>query len=233
MAGQTNVIVISAPSGSGKTKLANLLMDRVGGLVFSISCTTRKLRGDERDGRDYYFITSDRFRAMVSAQAFLENAEVYGSTNLYGSPKVFLELAQASGKDLLLDIDVQGAKQLRKQMEIISVLIMPPSKQELERRLHGRGDVAEAVIERRLRDAPKELNGYAAYDYVVINQELEAASEQLNAIVLAARARAHGEASGAQYEEWDRLARSCRTDVLEQEIAGILKTFKHEEAMNG
>jgi guanylate kinase len=211
----TNVIIVSAPSGSGKSTLVRRLMEQVGDLVFSISYTTREPRGEERNGHDYHFVTQDEFRKMLDANEFLEWAVVFG-THYYGTSRRYFDDARASGKDLLLDIDVQGAKQVREKLAgTISVFILPPSRQELEKRLTLRDG---KVIERRLRQAATEIQGYKAYDYVLINKDLDHASQCLNAIVLAARGQ----------REWARLAESCRTPVVEKEIQPILETFESQ-----
>ncbi len=209
----TKVIIVSAPSGSGKSTLVRRLLEQVGGLVFSISYTTREPRGEERNGRDYHFVTQDEFRDMRDRNEFLEWALVFG-THHYGTSRKFLDEARASGQDLLLDIDVEGARQVREKLAgTISVFILPPSRQELEKRLTLRDG---KVIARRLQQAATEIRGYKAYDYVLINKDLEHASKCLNAIVLAARGKT----------EWVGLAESCRTPVVEKEIQPILETFE-------
>jgi guanylate kinase len=225
----TNVIIVSAPSGTGKSTLSEALMMEVGGLVFSISCTTREKRPGDVDGRNYYFVTGAQFAEMRNNEAFLENFPVYGQDNLYGSPKAFLELARSTGKDLLLDIDVKGAALLRGKLAgTISVFIMPPSRQELERRLRGRQDLSEEVIQRRLKQAPGEVSGCRNYDYVVVNRtgETEDAKARLNSIVRWERTQRHGNGVSAQIVEWKRVAESCRTAVMEPEIRAILETFE-------
>jgi guanylate kinase len=184
----TTVFIISAPSGSGKSTLVAHLLAAVPGLMFSISYTTRKPRGAEVDGESYRFVSRDDFERMVAAGEFLEWAEVFG--NYYGTHKGVLEEARAKGKDLVLDIDVQGAGQLIKQIpEAVTVFILAPSRQILERRLRARGEDQEDVIERRLRDAAKEIRDYNAYDYVLINRDLDESDTVLRAIVVAERAR--------------------------------------------
>jgi guanylate kinase len=222
---KTNVIIVSAPSGSGKSTLVGRLLEKVPGLVFSISYTTREPRGKEQNGQDYFFVTPGEFRQMLDANGFLEHAEVFG-THYYGTSRRFLDEARAEGKDLLLDIDVQGAKQVREKLpETVSVFILPPSRAELEHRLRFRRLDPEHVIERRLKQAATEIRGYSAYDYVLINKDLEHASNCLNAIVLAARARRNGDTS-PEAAEWQRLAESCRTAVVKGEIQPILDTFE-------
>ena len=184
----TTVFIISAPSGSGKTTLVSRLLASLPGLMFSVSYTTRKPRGDEVDGRSYRFVSRPDFEAMIAGGEFLEWAEVFG--NYYGTHRGILEEAQAQGKDLVLDIDVQGARQLRSRIpEAVSVFILAPSRQILEHRLRARGEDREDVIERRLRDAAEEIRNYSRYDYVLINRDLDDSATTLNAIVRAERAR--------------------------------------------
>jgi guanylate kinase len=184
----TIVFIISAPSGSGKTTLVSRLLASLPSLMFSVSYTTRKPRGDEVDGRSYRFVSRPDFEAMIARGEFLEWAEVFG--NYYGTHRGILEEAQAQGKDLVLDIDVQGARQLRSGIpEAVSVFILAPSRQILEHRLRARGEDREDVIERRLRDAAEEIRNYSRYDYVLINRDLDDSATTLNAIVRAERVR--------------------------------------------
>jgi guanylate kinase len=184
----TTVFIVSAPSGSGKTTLVSRLLASLPGLMFSVSYTTRKPRGDEVDGRSYRFVSRPDFEAMIARGEFLEWAEVFG--NYYGTHRGILEEAQAQGKDLVLDIDVQGARQLRSRIpEAVSVFILAPSRQILEHRLRARGEDREDVIERRLRDAAEEIRNYSRYDYVLINRDLDDSDATLSAIVRAERAR--------------------------------------------
>ena len=184
----TTVFIVSAPSGSGKTTLVSRLLASLPGLMFSVSYTTRKPRGDEVDGRSYRFVSRPDFEAMIAGGEFLEWAEVFG--NYYGTHRGILEEAQALGKDLVLDIDVQGARQLRSRIpEAVSVFILAPSRQILEHRLRARGEDREDVIERRLRDAAEEIRNYSRYDYVLINRDLDDSVTTLNAIVRAERVR--------------------------------------------
>ena len=184
----TNVFIISAPSGSGKTTLVSHLLASLPGLMFSVSYTTRPPRGDEVDGHSYRFVSRQDFEAMIAGGEFLEWAEVFG--NYYGTHRGILEEAQAQGKDLVLDIDVQGARQLKERIpEAVSVFILAPSRQILEQRLRARGEDPEDVIERRLRDAADEIRQYSLYDYVLINRDLDESDATLSAIVRAERAR--------------------------------------------
>ena len=184
----TTVFIISAPSGSGKSTLVNRLMAGVDGLMFSVSCTTRPPRGHEVDGRNYRFTTREEFEAMIARGEFLEWAEVFG--NYYGTHRGILEEAQAKGLDLVLDIDVQGARQLKCSIpEAVTVFILAPSRQVLEHRLRARGEDPDDVIARRLRDAAEEIRNYKDYDYVLINRNLAESDAVLAAIVTAERVR--------------------------------------------
>ena len=184
----TTVFIISAPSGSGKSTLVARLLAHVPGLMFSISYTTRKPRGAEVDGCNYRFVSHAEFEAMIARDEFLEHAEVFG--NYYGTHRGILEEARAQSKDLVLDIDVQGARQLKDRIpEAVTIFILAPSRQILEQRLRARSEDRNDVIERRLRDAAEEIRNYSAYDYVLINRELEDSAATLCAIVRAERVR--------------------------------------------
>jgi len=184
----TTVFIISAPSGSGKSTLVSHLMARVPGLMFSISYTTRQPRGTEKEGESYHFVTREQFEAMVARDEFLEWAQVFG--NYYGTHRGILEQARACGKDLVLDIDVQGARQLiHKIPEAVTIFILPPSRRILEERLRARGEDRNEVIERRLKDAAEEIRRYTDYHYVLINRELEQSDAILSSIVRAERVR--------------------------------------------
>lgn len=186
----TNVFIISAPSGSGKSTLVNRLMAAVPDLMFSISYTTRQPRGGEQNGQNYRFAERAEFEAMIARGEFLEYAEVFG--NYYGTHRGILEEAQKNGQDLILDIDVQGARQLKEQIPAAAtIFILPPSREILESRLRARGEDREEVIDRRLRDAAEEIKKYDQYDYVLINENLEKSASQLCSIVLGERARRH------------------------------------------
>lgn len=184
----STVFIVSAPSGSGKSTLVSRLLTEVKHLMFSISYTTRKPRGSEKDGQSYRFVSREDFEAMIERGEFLEWAEVFG--NYYGTHRGILEEARAQGKDLVLDIDVQGARQLKVTVpEAVTVFILAPSKQILEQRLRARGEDRDEVIERRLKEAAEEIRNYGRYDYVLINRDLEESVDVLGAIVRAERAR--------------------------------------------
>ena len=175
------LFVIAAPSGAGKTSLVRALMERRPQLRFSVSYTTRKQRPNERPGHDYFFVTRDEFERMVAQGAFLEHARVFD--NYYGTARRQVEESLAAGQDLILEIDWQGAAQIRGSMpECISIFILPPSRPELERRLRGRGTDAEDVIQRRLADAAADMTHWREFDYVVVNDEFERALDELQAV---------------------------------------------------
>ena len=182
------LFIVSAPSGTGKTTLVERLVQRIPNLCLSRSYTSRAARPGEQDGVDYNFISRDRFEEMARAGQFLEWADVFG--NYYGTCKADTERCLASGTDIVLVIDVQGARQVRGSgIESIGIFVLPPSAQILEQRLRGRSKDSEAAIQKRLEAACREVGGFASYEYVVVNDELDAAVERLRAIVLAERAR--------------------------------------------
>jgi len=225
---KTGVFIISAPSGSGKTTLMERLLREVPGLHFSVSYTTRPRRGQEQHGREYFFIGREEFQAMIGRDEFLEWAEVFG--NYYGTSRRFLEEAEQDGKDLLLDIDVQGAAQVKQKLpEAVSIFILAPSRGELEDRLRRRSEDSEEVIQKRLRDASREINGYDRYDYVLINDLLERSAERLQSIVLAERWRRRGGPGPEISPERERIVReqadSCRTERVRSQVRPILKSF--------
>ncbi len=183
-----SVIVISAPSGSGKSTLVKKLMASVPGMVFSVSYTTRPRRKGEKHGREYFFVAPRTFRRMIAAGEFVEWADVHGQ--LYGTARRQIRKAQAAGKDVLLDIDVQGHRQVRRKIpEAVGIFLLPPSYRELARRLRERHSDAPEVIRRRLRNAQEEIKHWKEYDYLIVNDRLPAALHKLCAVVEAARAR--------------------------------------------
>ena len=213
------LFIISAPSGSGKSTLVNQLRTLVEGLDFSISYTTRSPRGSEEDGREYHFTTRSEFERMIAAGEFLEWAEVFG--NYYGTAMAALEHARLLGKDLLLDIDVQGALQVMQKLpSAVSIFILPPSPQVLEKRLRNRSEAenmtSEAVIERRLSQARNELRKIWDYRYALINDVLDEAVGEMKAIVLSERGAGDGVAE---------TARECRTDLASNRLRGVLEEF--------
>jgi len=213
------LFIISAPSGSGKSTLVSQLRTLVEGLEFSISYTTRAPRGSEEDGREYHFTTRAEFERMIAAGDFLEWAEVFG--NYYGTAASALRDAKEHGKDLLLDIDVQGALQvMRKLPDAVSIFVLPPSPQVLEMRLRNRSEAenmtSEAVIEKRLAEARNELKQVWDYKYALVNDVLDQAVSEMRAIVLCER----GVRDGVQ-----ALAASCRTDAASPRLKAALATF--------
>jgi guanylate kinase len=182
------LFIVSAPSGTGKTTLVERLVKETPGLRMSRSYTSRAARSGERHGVDYNFITRQEFDAMVREGAFLEWADIYG--NLYGTATADTEHCLAGGEDLVLVIDVQGARQVRSRgLENIGIFVLPPSAAVLESRLRGRSKDTEEQIHRRLDVACREVEDFATYDYVVINDEVEACVDRLRSIVVAERAR--------------------------------------------
>ncbi|HTH53673.1 MAG TPA: guanylate kinase [Edaphobacter sp.] len=212
------LFIISAPSGSGKSTLVSQLRTLVEGLDFSISYTTRAPRGSEENGREYFFTTRDEFERMVAADDFLEWAEVFG--NYYGTASSALQRAKDLERDLLLDIDVQGAVQvMRKMPQAVSIFILPPSPEILEKRLKNRSAAEkvtdDGVIQKRLAGAKDELKQVWDYKYALVNDVLENAVAEMRAIVLFER--------GA--EECETVARSCRTDAASPKLRSVLKAF--------
>jgi len=205
------VFIISAPSGSGKSTLVARLLASDLNLRFSVSYTTRPPRPTERPGESYNYISREEFVQRIHAGEFLEHAEVFG--NYYGTHREVLEQAQRAGKDLILDIDVQGARQLKQSIpEAVTIFILAPSRDILEQRLRARSEDAEETIQRRLRDAAEEIRNYNQYDYVLINHRLEESVNTLTAIVKAERVR--------------------RTR-MEEQIRPILKSFQGPGSLFG
>jgi guanylate kinase len=179
---QGRLYVIAAPSGAGKTSLVKALMEREPRIQFSVSYTTRKPRPNEIPGRDYHFVSAERFQEMIANNEFLEHARVFD--NCYGTGVRTVQESLANGEELLLEIDWQGARQVRARIpEACSIFILPPSREALELRLKGRSTDSNEVIQRRLRDAAEDLSHWSEFDYVVINDRFEQAIEDLRAIV--------------------------------------------------
>ncbi|MCB6176999.1 guanylate kinase [Rhodobacter sp. Har01] len=184
------LLILSSPSGAGKSTLAKRLMAWDPSLRFSVSATTRAPRAGEVDGRDYFFKSRSEFEDMVAAGQMLEHAEVFG--NFYGSPRGPVEAAMSDGRDTLFDIDWQGGQQIRNSAlgrDVVSVFILPPSIAELERRLRGRGQDSDAVIAGRMAKSQAEISHWAEYDYVLVNDDLEATFARLVTVVEAERSR--------------------------------------------
>jgi guanylate kinase len=219
------VFIISAPSGSGKTTLTNRLLSLVKDLQFSISYTTREPRGSEENGREYFFVSREEFEKMLADGEFLEYAVVFG--NYYGTARRFLEEATRQGKDLLLDIDVQGAKQVKERMpEAVSIFILPPSRLELEQRLRSRSQAenvtSQKVIRRRLEEAAREIEKYPNYDYILVNDRLDESIDQLQAIVLAERSK---RSNVSLDPEIQARANSCLRENVRNRAKQIFESF--------
>jgi guanylate kinase len=184
----TTVFIVSAPSGSGKSTLVGRLLASDPKILFSVSYTTRKPRGNEVEGHSYRYISREDFEARIARGEFLEYAQVFG--NYYGTHCSVLSKAMAERKDVVLDIDVQGARQLKDSIkDAVSIFILPPSKEILEHRLRARSEDSEDVIQRRLREAADEIRSYSQYDYVLVNDDLDRSTDTLAAIVKAERVR--------------------------------------------
>lgn len=223
------VYIISAPSGSGKSTLTNELLKLVPNLVFSISYTTRALRGSEQNGKQYHFVSMQEFDRMVREGEFLEHANVHG--NCYGTARKFLREAGTSGHDLLLDIDVQGAAQVKKNLtDAISIFVLPPDRKTLEWRLRNRGEDSADVIQRRLSDAGHEIEEYDKYDYVLINDQLEKSIERLQAIVLSERLRRLERALSKEEAATVQRAERLRLANLREKVQPILTSFRESPA---
>jgi guanylate kinase len=228
----TTVFIISAPSGSGKSTLVDSVRSLVPGLDFSVSYTTRKPRGDEKDGREYYFVTREEFEEMIRRDEFLEHAEVFG--NYYGTARRFLREAHGKGHDLLLDIDVQGASQIKCALpEAVSIFILPPNRTVLETRLRHRSLDAEDVIQRRLVTARREIENYDKYDYILVNDRLEDSIEGLKSILLAVRLKRGGVEQTVADTEIVNRAERCRLASARQDLQPILDSFVSAAAPGG
>jgi len=222
------LFLISAPSGSGKSTLVNQLRSLVKDLEFSVSYTTRPPRGSELEAREYHFISREEFQRMIDAGEFLEYADVFG--NYYGTARKSLTDAFAKGKDLLLDIDVQGASQVRERMpDAVTIFLMPPSPDILATRLRNRsraeGAVQEEIIRRRLAKAREEIENYREYGYILVNDILDRAVEEMAAIVAAERMRRNNGPQSADDEELLEKAEQCRQRNSEARIRPVLQAF--------
>ena len=231
------VYIVSAPSGSGKSTLVNELFKMVPHLDFSISYTTRPPRGSEKNGKEYFFVSRERFEAMIAADEFLEHAEVFGNQKVrgeyYGTARRFLREAEARGNDLVLDIDVQGASQVKQKIpQAVSIFILPPDRENLEWRLRNRGLDAEDEICRRLDTARREIENYSKYDYILVNKVVEQSADQLRDIVLSERLQRSGAELSAEEERRVERAQACRLEQARERVQPILASF-NPQAVKG
>ena len=222
------LFIISAPSGSGKSTLVNELRKQVSGVDFAVSWTTRAPRGSEENGREYNFTTREVFEQMVAKGRFLEHAEVFG--NLYGTARPSLDEALSAGHDLMLDIDVQGAAQVREKMhESVGIFVLPPNPKVLRTRLRNRsraeGVMNEGELYRRLGEASREIEKYRDYGYILINDVLDRAVAQLEAIVLAERFYRNGEAIAYRSRRVLEVAAACLQVNSQERLKPVLEAF--------
>ncbi len=222
------LFIISAPSGSGKSTLVSELRKQVSNVDFAISWTTRAPRGSEENGREYYFTTREQFERMIADGVFLECAEVFG--HLYGTARQSLDDARAAGHDLILDIDVQGAAQVRTRMpEAVGIFVMPPNPRILRTRLRNRsraeGVVRDEEVYRRLREASKEIENYREYGYILVNDILDRAVAQLEAIVLAERFYRNGETIAYRSRRVLEVAAACLQGNSQERLKPVLEAF--------
>lgn len=222
------LFIISAPSGSGKSTLVTELRKQVSSIDFAISWTTRAPRGSEENGREYHFTSREEFQSMLDAGMFLEHAEVFG--NLYGTARQSLDEALAADHDLMLDIDVQGAAQVRAKMpEAVSIFVLPPNPKVLRTRLRNRsraeGVMNEGELYRRLGEASREIEKYRDYGYILINDILDRAVAQLEAIVLAERFYRNGEPIAFRSRRVLEVAVACRQENSQERLKPVLEAF--------
>jgi len=226
------IYIISAPSGSGKSTLVNEVRKLVPGLAFSVSYTTRAPRGSEQNGQEYYFVSRTEFDEMLRRDEFLEHADVHG--NCYGTARRFLREATEKEHDLLLDIDVQGAAQIKQKLpEAISVFILPPNRQVLEWRLRHRSEDPEDVIQRRMDTAAREIENYYKYDYILINDQLEESTENLRSVLLAERFKRTGSLGTAPDPGILSRAEHCRLENVQERLKPILDSFRSSDGAAG
>jgi guanylate kinase len=235
------VFIISAPSGSGKSTLTNEVRRIVPRLDFSVSYTTRPPRGSEQSSREYFFVSRHEFERMIQENEFLEYAKVFG--NYYGTARHFLREAAARGHDLVLDIDVQGAAQAKQRVpDAVSIFILPPSREELERRLRRRSQAddelrklrgdgtpavnTEEIIQRRLHTASREIENFSQYDYILVNDRLEQSIDMLKSIVEAERLKRSGVELTAKDDTVLATADRALRSHMMQQVQSILATFE-------
>lgn len=220
----TIVFIVSAPSGSGKSTLVNELLRMVPGLDFSTSYTTRPFRGSEKNGKEYFFVSEPEFDAMIAADEFLEYARYDG--NHYGTARRFLRESEQRGRDLLLDIDVQGAAQVKEKVpDAVSIFILPPGREQLERRLRIRGLNSEEEMRRRLDTARQEIENYSKYDYILVNDQLEQSADELKAIVLSERIIRSGRTPTVAEASILKTSEACRLEQARKQVQPILASF--------
>ena len=218
------VYIISAPSGAGKSTLVTEVLKLVPDLDFSISYTTRPPRGSEQNGKEYFFVSRSDFEDMRAQDEFLEQAEVFG--NYYGTARRFLREAQQKGHDLLLDIDVQGAEQIKQKLpDAISIFVLPPDRKTLEWRLRKRSEDSENVIQRRLVTATREIENYDKYNYILVNDRLVDSIESLQAIFRSERLRRAGRPLTEEENKTLELAEVCRLSNIRERVQPILASF--------
>ena len=223
------LFIISAPSGSGKSTLVSEVRKQLTGIEFSVSWTTRPPRGSEQDGREYHFTSREEFERMLAAGEFLEHAVVFG--NYYGTARASLEQARREGHDLVMDIDVQGAAQVRAKMpDAVSIFVLPPNPKVLRTRLRNRsraeGVVDEAEVYRRLSEARKEIENYREYGYILVNDILDRAVAQLEAIVLAERFFRNGEPIAFRAERVLEVTATCLQVNSQERLRPVLEAFR-------
>jgi len=218
------VYIVSAPSGSGKSTLVNELFKMVRGLDYSISYTTRAPRGSEQNGKEYFFVSKAEFESMIEAGEFLEYACVFGY--YYGTSRRFLRESEQRATDLLLDIDVQGAAQVKDKLpDAVSIFVLPPDREKLEWRLRNRGTDPEQTIRRRLDTARREIENYTKYDYILVNNLLEESADELKAIVLAERIKRSGASPTPQERQLIATAQACQLQRARERVQPILASF--------
>ena len=229
------IFIISAPSGSGKSTLVNGLRTYVPNLEFSVSYTTRPPRGSEQDGHEYHFISREQFEGMIMRDQFLEYALVFG--NYYGTAKTVIDEAERQGHDVILDIDVQGAHQVKDRLpEATSIFVLPPSREELESRLRKRSmseHVPPQEIQRRLDEARREIENYPKYDYILVNDRLPDSIEALKSILLAERLTRSGLEPPSEHAELIATAERCRLRNVAEKVQPILASFVTATAPGG
>ena len=227
------VYIISAPSGSGKSTLVAKLLQFVPNLEFSISYTTRFPRGSEENGKEYFFVTRGEFQRMIDADEFLEHAVLYG-IDYYGTARTVLREAERKGRDVLLDIDVQGAKQIKQRLpEAVSIFILPPDRKTLEWRLRHRGEDNDEVIQRRLDTARREIENYDKYNYILVNDQLDESVARLEAIVRSERLLRSGRPRTEIEERMLRWADQCRLENIRDRVQPILASFVTSATSSG